>query len=326
MAKDFVDTLKASGKLKPRDVKRAQGLADATSDPLHLVLCRLGLVTEEDMAEALKVSLGLPLAGKHDYPSEAILVDRLTPSFLRTCRVLPLAEENGHVVVAMADPLDDETVRALQLQLGKPIERRVAVPVELERQIARLYDQTRHLARLVEDLHELAQAEAQQLSLDIAEVDAGELIQETAAFFDSMLNDEGVSLQVDIEDNLPILFADRARLMQGIQNLLSNALRFTPAGGSIRVQGIRAAGGVSIAVSDTGAGIDPQHVAHVFDRFYRSDEARSRDSGGSGLGLAIVKAIVEAHGGTIELMSAPGEGAEFVLTIPKRGAQPRGRP
>ncbi len=140
MSQDFVDILKARGKLEQRDFNRAQGLADACGDPLHLVLCRLGLVTEEDMAEALMKSLDLPPAGKDDYPNEAILVDLLTPSFLRTCRVLPLAEENGRVAFAMADPLDDETVRALQLQLGKPIERRVAVPVELERQLARLYD------------------------------------------------------------------------------------------------------------------------------------------------------------------------------------------
>ena len=102
MSQDFVEILKARGKLEQRDFNRAQGLADACGDPLHQVLCRLGLVTEEDMAEALMKSLDLPPAGKDDYPNEAILVDRLTPSFLRTCRVLPLAEENGHVTVAMA--------------------------------------------------------------------------------------------------------------------------------------------------------------------------------------------------------------------------------
>ncbi len=189
---------------------------------------------------------------------------------------------------------------------------------ELDKEeIARLYEQTRHLARLVDDLHELAQAEAQQLSLDIASIDVGELIRESAAAFDSMISDEGVSLQVEIEDNLPFLFADRARLVQGIHNLLSNALRFTPAGGSIRVKGIRDSGCVSIAVSDTGVGIDPQHVAHVFDRFYRSDEARSRDSGGSGLGLAIVKAIVEAQGGNVKAESAGmGKGSTFTIWMP----------
>ena len=140
MSQDFADILRSGGKLDERDLARAQGLADACGDPLHLVLCRLGIVTEEDMAEALMKSLDLPAARKEDFPEAPILVDLLTPSFLRTCRVLPLAEKNGHVFVAMADPLDDETVRALQLQLGKPIRRCVAVPVELERQLARLYD------------------------------------------------------------------------------------------------------------------------------------------------------------------------------------------
>ncbi len=140
MSQDFVEILKQSGKLDERGIVRAQGLVDARGDPLHLVLCRLGLVSEEDMAEALMESLGLAPARKEDFPKAPILVDKLGLSFLRTCKVLPLAEENGHITVAMADPLDDETVRALEMQLGKQIERRVAVPVELERQLARLYD------------------------------------------------------------------------------------------------------------------------------------------------------------------------------------------
>jgi signal transduction histidine kinase len=104
-----------------------------------------------------------------------------------------------------------------------------------------------------------------------------------------------------------------------LQNLLANALRHTPAGGSITVKTQAAAGTVQLTITDTGEGIAPEHLPHVFDRFYRADPARARDKGGAGLGLAIVRAIVEAHHGQITAASAgvPGQGTTFTITLPK---------
>jgi signal transduction histidine kinase len=110
--------------------------------------------------------------------------------------------------------------------------------------------------------------------------------------------------------------ADRERLAQVLRNLLANALTHTPDGGTIRVSARAAAGQVAVEVADSGEGIAPEHLPHVFDRFYRSDPSRARRTGGAGLGLAIVKQLVEAHGGQVSVASAPGAGARFTFTLP----------
>jgi signal transduction histidine kinase len=116
---------------------------------------------------------------------------------------------------------------------------------------------------------------------------------------------------------LPDVSVDPIRLRQVLFNLLTNALRHTPAGGAIDVRGTRPAGELRLAVQDTGEGLDPEHLTAVFDRFYRGDKSRSRDSGGTGLGLAIVKAIIEAHGGSVTVQSAGrGRGSVFELVLP----------
>ena len=141
MSGDIVTILRAWGKLDDRDAQRAQGLVISSGEPLHRVLCRLGLVAESDVARALAEMLNLQLVARADYPATPVLADRLTPAFLQTYRVLPLADAADHAVIAMADPLDRETLRALELRLGKALRPQVAVPAELQQQIARLYGQ-----------------------------------------------------------------------------------------------------------------------------------------------------------------------------------------
>jgi signal transduction histidine kinase len=101
-----------------------------------------------------------------------------------------------------------------------------------------------------------------------------------------------------------------------LRNLLDNAITHTPAGGTIRIAARANAGEVEMSVMDTGAGIDPQHLPHIFDRFYRADGSRARSTGGAGLGLAIVKQLVELHGGRVWAESTPGHGATFHFTLP----------
>ncbi len=139
MAGDLTDILRDWGKLDERGLSRAQGLTQVSGEPLHLILCRLGLVGEADMAKALAENLELPLVGEANYPARPVLADRVATSFLRTSRVLPLADGADAVAVAMADPLDRYAVEALELLLEKPVARWVAVPADLDRQIERLY-------------------------------------------------------------------------------------------------------------------------------------------------------------------------------------------
>jgi two-component system OmpR family sensor kinase/two-component system sensor histidine kinase BaeS len=186
-----------------------------------------------------------------------------------------------------------------------------------DEQIAGLYTQTRHLIHLVNELRELTLAEAAQLPLEQHAVDLGLLLQETVAVFTPLAEEKGVTLTVQMPARLPLIYADRLRIRQVLHNLLANALRHTPATGMVTVELGTEGRQVGLSVLDTGEGIAPQHVAHIFDRFYRTDPSRSRESGGSGLGLAIVKAIIEAHGGSVSATSAgPGKGSVFTFTLP----------
>lgn len=188
-------------------------------------------------------------------------------------------------------------------------------PLDKE-EITRLYDQTRILAQLVQDLRDVAQAEAGQLVLNLVNTDVGKLVQETAATFSSLAEEEKVALQIDTSPDLPTLPVDPTRIAQVLHNLLSNAVRHTPADGTISVTATPTDGGIKISVSDTGAGIATEHLPRVFERFYRTDRARDRDSGGTGLGLSIARALVEAHGGTIRAASAGiGQGTTFTISL-----------
>jgi two-component system OmpR family sensor kinase/two-component system sensor histidine kinase BaeS len=191
-------------------------------------------------------------------------------------------------------------------------------------EVARLYDQTRLLSHLVNDLRELAQADAGQLSLSRQPTDVAGLVRTAVAGFAPIAEASGVTLCAEVPAGLPPVHADAARMTQVFHELLANALRHTPAGGAVTLRAgsdLRANGQPSslwVTVQDTGEGIPAEHLPHVFERFYRSDAARTRSAGGSGLGLAIVRALVEAHGGQVSAASdgVPGHGSTFTVRLP----------
>lgn len=185
-------------------------------------------------------------------------------------------------------------------------------------EIAGLYEQTRMLGRLVNDLHDLSQADANQLPLNRRPLDLSNAVEDFVAPFRIVAEGKDIIFDLHMQPNLPIVSVDESRINQVLHNLLSNALRHTPEGGTISVSVVRAGECVQIDVSDNGDGIAPEHLPHVFERFYRGDYGRSRDAGGTGLGLAIARAIVEAHQGKLEVTSAgiPGQGAKFTAILP----------
>jgi signal transduction histidine kinase len=186
-------------------------------------------------------------------------------------------------------------------------------------EIALLYEQTRHLNRLVGDLNDLSLAEARQLTLDRRAVDLARLAEETAAHFEHAAREQELRLSLDADGPLVHPALDENRIRQILHNLLANALRHTPRGGSVELSVRPAAAGktLEILVADSGSGIAPEDLPRVFDRFYRSAESPGRDRGGAGLGLAIVKALVEAHGGTITARSEGRDrGSVFTITLP----------
>lgn len=188
-------------------------------------------------------------------------------------------------------------------------------PLEMQ-EIAGLVDETQQLAALVNDLHELAQTEAHQLPLFKQELDLVELTAKTVEAFQPLAAAQEIQLSLEIPPQAILVAVDADRMRQVLKNLLNNALQHTPAGGSVNVSLQRAGTGVEICIQDSGSGIEPEHLGHVFDRFYRADPSRSRQSGGAGLGLAIARAIIQAHGGEIEAQSeGKGRGSVFVVRL-----------
>lgn len=183
-------------------------------------------------------------------------------------------------------------------------------------EVERLLHQTQLLTHLVDELRELSLAEARQLRLQVQPTDLAELVAHTAGIFQPTADQQGVTLVVDAPQAV-VIDADGGRLQQVMNNLMHNALRHTPAGGCITLAAHLDATGAHLTVSDTGSGIAPEHLPHIFDRFYRADRSRSRETGGTGLGLAIAKAIVELHGGSISAQSSgvAGEGATFHIRL-----------
>ncbi len=181
--------------------------------------------------------------------------------------------------------------------------------------LAPIYNETLLLQRLVEDLRVLSLAEAGKLPLEKAWFDVSELVKEIVELVGAGAHDKGLTLQSYIESPLTI-YADRQRIGQVIHNILTNAINFTPSGGTVTIRARKTDSAVEISISDTGPGIPPEDLPHIFDRFWRKEPSRSRSTGGSGLGLSIAKELVEAHGGTIEVQSAMGKGTTFTVKIP----------
>jgi signal transduction histidine kinase len=188
-------------------------------------------------------------------------------------------------------------------------------------------DETRLLARLVDDLQTLSLAEAGQLPLTREPVDVAELLADVGTSFIGQAEATGINLQVetDADPASMTITGDVGRLDQVLSNLMGNALRHTPAGGTITLRAESADGWVRIIVADTGEGIPAEDLPYVFERFWRADRARSHASGaGSGLGLAIARRLVQAHGGQISVESQVGVGTTFFVELPE-GDETAGR-
>ncbi|MEK7325687.1 MAG: ATP-binding protein, partial [Chloroflexota bacterium] len=181
-----------------------------------------------------------------------------------------------------------------------------------------LLDQSHLLSRLVDDLRTLALAESGQLSLNRAPTDPAEIVRSVVLQFTQQAEARRITLEADIAPNLPPVALDSQRIAQVLGNLLSNAIRHTPEGGKIecRVTNNATAKQVALVVSDTGSGISPEALPHIFERFYRADSSRSRAGGGTGLGLSIARQLVELHGGRIWAESEPGKGTRVTFALP----------
>jgi signal transduction histidine kinase len=222
---------------------------------------------------------------------------------------------------AMADIAHElrTPLSVLQVQL-ESIEDNLTAPTP--EVIAGLQGDLAHLSHLVEDLRVLTLADAGELHVEAEPVEMGGLIRDVAERMQAAARTKGVVLDTSLPDvdlceaSLHVV-GDAQRLTQVLLNLISNALQHTPPDGQVIVSARRAEGKVYVTIQDTGEGIAPDDLPHVFERFYRADRARSRDTGGSGLGLSIAKSLVEAQGGAITVESQVGQGSVFTVSLPQ---------
>ena len=189
-----------------------------------------------------------------------------------------------------------------------------------EETFQQIHAEADRLNRLVDDLQELSRVEARAYPLEIRPLDVFSLVQMVTKRLAPQADSKRISLNSGLPANLPTVLADEDRAIQVLTNLIGNALQYTPEGGKVAISARRLNGEVQISVQDTGLGIPPEHLTHIFDRFYRVDASRSRSrrvGGGSGIGLTIARALVEAHGGRIWAESAgEGQGSTFTFTLP----------
>jgi len=173
------------------------------------------------------------------------------------------------------------------------------------------------LSLLIDDLFQMAQLDAGGLPLHRENASLSDLVSDTLESFTELAARQRVTLSGSVDPDVDPLYMDTQRIGRMLNNLISNALRHTPAEGQIELRARQAGTNVEVTVRDTGEGIRAEDLSHIFERFYRGEKSRSRATGGSGLGLAITQGIARAHGGEIRVESTPGKGTLFIITLPK---------
>lgn len=208
----------------------------------------------------------------------------------------PLTAIQGFAETLLAGAMDDPQNRIRFLQI--------------------ILDHSRRLARLTDDLLELSRMDADRVNLELDRLSVSQFIQTCVETTQRPAAEKNLRVAVNLKTSLPDISADRRRLAEVLQNLLDNAVQYTPSGGRITVSASSDGEEVEFTVSDTGIGIPTVDQSRIFERFYRVDVARSREVGGTGLGLSIAKHLVEAHGGRIWVESEVGQGSQFHFTVP----------
>lgn len=176
------------------------------------------------------------------------------------------------------------------------------------------YDEVARISKLVADLENLAKVEEGNARLDKSSVDLLDLANKMFGNFEIEMGNK--KIRHTVVGNCSAVLADKDRISQVMMNLISNAVKYTPEGGDIRILLADEENKVTFSVEDNGPGILPEDIPFIFERFYRGDKSRNRMTGGSGIGLAIVKSIINAHGGTVRVESNPNQGSRFTVVLP----------
>ncbi|NLP36416.1 MAG: HAMP domain-containing protein [Firmicutes bacterium] len=185
-----------------------------------------------------------------------------------------------------------------------------------QQNIEAVLEETKRLGSLVNDLQSLTKADLSSREVQLAPLDVTVFLAEKAKYYLPLLQQQGINLTTSLPEKNLLIEADEKLLEQVLSNLVNNAAKYTPQGGQVTIAAREEKGQVIIAVTDTGIGIEAEHLPYIFERFYRVDPSRTRSTGGSGIGLALVKELVETMGGRVEATSVPGKGSSFRLYFP----------
>lgn len=196
----------------------------------------------------------------------------------------------------------------------------VTEPAMVQRYHQTIRAQSENLSHLINDLFELSKLESEQIQLQFEPISLNDLLSDVIESTQAQANRKGIALHADFSPNLPDIQAEFVKIQRVVYNLVQNAVRHTSAGGSITLTTRATPAGVEAHISDTGDGISPDDLPHIFDQFFRGEKSRNRETGGAGLGLAIAKRIIEAHHGRIWATSRLGEGATFSFFLPSEPA------
>ena len=284
-------------------------LSSTVTDRIHLLQR-----AAEELAEG-KLETRVPVSGRDE-------VANLAESFNQMASQLQAADEKQRELERLRADLiawvghDLQTplasMRAILEALSDGI---VEDPATIQRYLSTAQRDVRSLSMLIDDLFQMAQLDAGGLALDKDNSSLADLISDTLESFSALAARKLVRLEGSVEADVDPVLMDTQRIGRVLNNLIGNALRHTLAGGRVEVRAQRAGSGVEVTVSDSGEGIRPDDIPHIFESFYRGEKSRSRATGGAGLGLAISRGIVQAHGGHIHVESQPGD-TRFIFNLP----------
>lgn len=281
----------------------------------RIVSCRSGIKTFISHCEHVDVdTLSTPFVSEHEchelrelFSAHNSMLARLHES---TSRIRQFSGDASHELRTPLTIVRGETEVALRW--GKTAE-------EYRNALKSNMEEIERMGRIIEDLLTLAKSESGELPLSITTLSLSDLLQEMYVQARKLGEDKHIEVHLQHEADKEIwLEGDDLRLRQMFWNLITNALRYTPEQGHVYIKLECSDTDAIVSVRDTGIGIEPEHIQHIFERFYRTDAARNRSNGGTGLGLAIVKWVVNAHNGSIEVQSEVNAGSTFSVTLPLR--------
>jgi len=242
-------------------------------------------------------------------------VAELSSAFNQMADQLQEAEQNRADLIAWVSHDLQTPLTSIQAILEALKDGMVEDPQVQQRYLATAQREVRSLSSLIDDLFQMAQIDAGGLTLDRSANSLSDLISDTLESFSHLAKQHNIRLEGKVEPGTDPANMDARRIGRVLNNLVGNALRYTPPEGEVRIEARRIGEKVEIRVSDTGEGIPEEDLPHIFESFYRGEKSRSRKTGGAGLGLAISRGIVQAHGGEIWVESTPGKGTSFILTL-----------